>query len=190
MTASPSSPALLDVDLRAVARLGQPLQGQLPLGRFARLLEGLPTWEEATSVGAPPQPVHVTWSAWAESRTPLGGQAQWWLHVQLTAQVPQTCQRCMVAYLQPLAVDRWFRFVADEATALAEDDACEEDLLVWAQPFNLFELFEDELLMALPLVPMHDTCPQPVPMAAGEAVLETAESPHPFAALAALKGKS
>jgi uncharacterized protein len=147
---------LLDVDLRAVARQGQPLQGQLPLGCFARLLEGLPAWEEAASAEAPPLPGQVTWSAWAESRTPLGGQAQWWLHVQLEAQVPQTCQRCMAAYLQQVAVDRWFRFVADEATALAEDDACEEVLLVWAQPGLIIRL-RNGLLGLSPAASVFDT---------------------------------
>jgi hypothetical protein len=29
-------------------------------------------------------------------------------------------------------VDRWFRFVADEPTATAQDEICEEDILVLA----------------------------------------------------------
>ena len=45
------------------------------------------------------------------------------------------------------------------------------------------------LLLALPIVPRHELCPQPLPMAVGEEVLEddVPERPHPFAALQALK---
>jgi len=48
-------------------------------------------------------------------------------------------------------------------------------------------LLEDELLLALPLVPRHDVCPEPLARAFRDAadVAEAAE--HPFAALAALK---
>lgn len=187
MTASPSTPESLDIDLRALAQHRQTLQGRAPLSRFERVTEGLPPFEEAASGQACVPPAEVVWSAQAESREPLGGKAQWWLHLQFSGVVPQTCQRCMGAYLEPVAVDRWFRFVNDEATALAEDDDSEEDLLVWAQPFDLFELIEDELLMALPLVPMHATCPVSVPMEVGADTLDATETPHPFAALAVLK---
>ena len=187
MTASPSSSAPLDIDIRALAQQRQSLQGRVPLSHFKRVTEGLPPFEEAASGQPSVPPAEVIWSARAESRQPLGGKAQWWLHLQFAGVVPQTCQRCMGAYLEPVEVDRWFRFVNDETTALAEDDDCEEDLLVWAQPFDLFELIEDALLMALPLVPMHDTCPVPVPRRAGEDALDVAEPAHPFAALSALK---
>ena len=47
---------------------------------------------------------------------------------------------------------------------------------------------EDELLMALPLVPMHEQCPQPLPMTAGDiGAVEPESKPNPFAKLAALK---
>jgi uncharacterized protein len=36
-----------------------------------------------------------------------------------------------------LRSDRWFRFVADEATAEAEDEESEEDLLVVSRDFDL-----------------------------------------------------
>jgi len=90
-----------------------------------------------------------------------------------------------------LEVDRWFRFVADEATAAAEDDDCEEDVLALEPRPNLHELLEDELLMALPLVPMHETCPEPVKMQAGDPGIQAqADSPerrNPFSELAKLK---
>jgi uncharacterized protein len=55
--------------------------------------------------------------------------------------------------------------------------------------FDALEVLEDELLMALPLVPMHDICPSTPVFSAGEAdmVELAAEKPNPFAALAQLK---
>jgi uncharacterized protein len=51
---------------------------------------------------------------------------------------------------------------------------------------DLVSLVEDELLLALPLVPRHEVCPQPLPMSHGDDVQEE-PAPNPFAALAVLK---
>jgi uncharacterized protein len=117
---------------------------------------------------------------------------QVWLHLSAQTHLPQTCQRCLGEVSTYLEFDRSYRFVADEATAEAEDDECEEDLLAISREFNLSELIEDELLMALPQVPMHDVCPVQPKMAAIDAEFEALGvegKPNPFAALAALKAK-
>jgi uncharacterized protein len=114
------------------------------------------------------------------------------LHLSAQTHLPQTCQRCLGEVSTYLEFDRSYRFVADEATAEAEDDECEEDLLAISREFNLSELIEDELLMALPQVPMHDVCPVQPKMAAIDAEFEALGvegKPNPFAALAALKAK-
>jgi uncharacterized protein len=87
--------------------------------------------------------------------------------------------------------DRSFRFVPDEATAEAEDEASEEDLLVLTPELNVWDLMEDELIMSAPLVPKHDICPTLVPMSAVDEDFEAAleARPNPFAALAQLKKK-
>jgi uncharacterized protein len=99
------------------------------------------------------------------------------------------CQRCLGPVDVPLQVDQWFRFVADEATAEALDDEVEEDLLALSREFDLHELIEDELLMALPLVPRHDECPDPVQLSTSDEDFDSAsaERPNPFAALASLR---
>lgn len=115
---------------------------------------------------------------------------QVWLHVAAQMHLPQTCQRCLGEVSTLLEVERSYRFVADEATAEAEDDECDEDLLAISREFNLLELIEDELLMALPQVPMHDVCPVSPKMAAVDEDFEAeggAGKPNPFAVLAALK---
>ena len=81
------------------------------------------------------------------------------MHLQVQATFPMQCQRCMGPVDVPLQVDQWFRFVADEATAEALDDEVEEDLLAISREFDLHELIEDELLMALPVVPRHEGVP-------------------------------
>ena len=63
-------------------------------------------------------------------------------------------------------------------------------LLALPPTLDLIELLEDELLLALPLVPRHEACPEPLPMSAGEVSEgEADDEPHPFAALAALRGR-
>jgi uncharacterized protein len=135
----------------------------------------------------------IQWSARGEWRERLGGAGQCWLHVVAQVRLPMVCQRCMGAVEELLEVDRSFRFVADEATAEREDEEAEEDVLVLSAQFDLIALIEDELLMALPLVPRHEPeCPAPVQFAAQDAGFEEATAqgrPHPFAALAQLKRK-
>jgi uncharacterized protein len=139
----------------------------------------------------------VSWQANGESVENAGETSkvkpQIWLHLTAHTTLPQTCQRCLAEVGTELEVNRSYRFVADEATAEAQDDDCEEDLLAISREFNLLELIEDELLMALPLVPMHDVCPVQPKMAVADADFEGdgeavgAGKPNPFAVLATLK---
>jgi uncharacterized protein len=166
--------------VRAFARSAAQLQGQAPLQDWERLMQ------ESQPGLHPPA---VTWSARGEIRAQAGGPDQVWLHLLVSAALPQVCQRCLSPALIPLEVDRSFRFVPDEATAMALDDEAQEDLLVLSRDFNLLELVEDELILAMPLVPLHEICPAPLPMSAADPQFEAAteQRPHPFAALAGWK---
>jgi uncharacterized protein len=172
------------LDVRAFAQAEAKLQAVEPLALFERLSEEtMPTADLAAS---------VSWQAWGELRSAADGrEPAVWLRLQAQAVVPLSCQRCLGAVDTALEIDRWFRFVADEATAEREDDDCEEDVLALEPRPSLHELLEDELLMALPLVPMHDTCPQPLVMrtgdAAGSSEADAAPRKNPFAELAKLK---
>jgi len=106
---------------------------------------------------------------------------QLWVHLKASLLVEQICQRCLLPMAVTLAVDRHFRFVANEAAALAEDDDCEEDLLSPTPELTLQTLLEDELLLAMPLIARHAVCDKPLPRQPEE------QAPHPFAALAGLK---
>ena len=133
----------------------------------------------------------VHWTAKGELRAQPGAEPEAWLYLQAKADLPLTCQRCMGAVIAPVEVDQWYRFVATEDIAMAEDDQSEEDLLVMEPHFDLLAVLEDELLMALTLVPMHEQCQvTPTRSAGGPGIAsESADKPNPFAVLAGLKIK-
>ena len=171
------------VNMQAFAEAGLPLIDAVPLQKLERL---------AQESIAPKHDFMVNWQAVAELRAGSAGQSDIWLHLMASTCLALTCQRCMGAVQAPLQVDQWYRFVATEDIAMAEDDASEEDLLVLASQFDLLAVLEDELLMALPLVPMHEACPELPAFSAGvidvtgvDPALEA--KPNPFAALAKLK---
>ena len=172
--------------MQAFAREGVPLIETTSLQNLERLANEAQALEPDST---------INWQASAELRSGSGAEDDVWLHLTAKTSVPLTCQRCMVTVATPLEVDQWYRFVATEDIAMAEDDESEEDLLVMAPQFDLLAVLEDELLMALPLVPMHDECPVAPVMQAGEEALakeavEKDEKPHPFALLAQLKKKN
>ena len=129
----------------------------------------------------------INWQARGELRPGAATEADVWLHLTASASIPLTCQRCMTAVDSPIKVDQWYRFVATEEIATAEDDESEEDLLVMEPQFDLLAVLEDELIMALPVVPMHEVCPVTPQMQTGDQAAESVEKPNPFAVLARLK---
>ena len=168
------------LDMKAFAQAGGRLSGHDSLLKYERLA--------MEAKGLHPD-LLVDWEALGEVRTAVGGVGQVWLHIKVRASFPMECQRCLTPVDVPLELEREFRFVADEVTAEALDDDCEEDLLALSRDFDLHELIEDELLMALPVVPKHDECPSAVPLASSDDDFEeaNAEKPNPFAALAGLR---
>jgi uncharacterized protein len=165
----------LRLDIAAAAAEGATLSGRWPLATLQRLhTDG--DGDLATD-----------WQARFEQR-PVAGEAtpQVWLHLHANAQVARECQRCLQPVLLPLAVDRAFRFVPTEDEAAALDaDSDDDDVLAASPRFDLRALVEDELLLALPLVPKHDQCP--VPWQPQEPAESAPAAEHPFAALAALR---
>ena len=172
--------AIHHLDLKAFALSGSDIAGHDLLSKYERLMQ------ETRGLGGDSV---VNWAAHGEMRPGASGQDQVWLSLTGSASVPLVCQRCMGPVEVALSVDRQFRFVADEKTAEAEDDESEEDVLVLARDFDLQALVEDELLMELPLIPRHETCPTAVKLEALDADFDAAtpEKPNPFAVLAKLQ---
>jgi uncharacterized protein len=174
------------LNIEAFAREGAGITGDQPLSKLERLVQDLRRLDADFAHSA------VHWQAQGELRAVLGAKPQVWLHLQAQTELPLTCQRCMELVRVPVALERSFRFVPDENTAATQDDDAEEDLLVLERQFDLFTLLEDELLMAMPMVPMHEVCPTPVKLVVADADFDAQmeEKPHPFAALAALAKKN
>lgn len=105
------------------------------------------------------------------------------LHVAGTVQL--TCQRCLQAFAFEIDSQSELMLAkndehADEIDALLDDESL--DVIVASQEFNLFELIEDEALLALPLAPKHEACPDASLLELGKDTQEL-----PFAALTRLK---
>lgn len=172
------------LDLRRFARDGALLEGLWPQDRFTRLTASL----MAPLADAPAPPVQ--WSVQGQQRPVPGGEPQIWLHIQGRTVARLECQRCLQPLNETLQVDRHLRFVAGEDEAARLDEESEDDVLALVARLDVFQLLEDELILALPIVPRHDTCPQPLDLAATIAQPAADEArPNPFAALAALRAK-
>lgn len=171
------------LDVERFAADGGRLEGDWPLADMVRLCD-------ACHVAPGPQaPDRVRWSVQGERRKQAGQGAHTWLRLTLDTHVDLTCQRCLSAVTVRLGVDRWFHFVANEQQAAALDVESDDDVLVSSRSLDLRELAEDELLLALPLVPRHEVCPQPLlpPDRAADLPDDSSPAENPFAALAALK---
>jgi len=184
------SPERLDV--AAFAKAVVPLSANEALPTWSRLLaEAMIPSENPDQVASPTghTDVMVHWEVQGEERVGASGVETPWLHVQADVLLPMACQRCLASVDVPLEVNRWFRFVADEATAEIEDEDADEDVLVASREFDLRALIEDELLMAIPVTPRHDVCPEPVSLSVKDEGFDLAEEarPNPFAVLGALR---
>jgi uncharacterized protein len=157
MKAAAFDPRRLDV--AAFARAGATLAGETSIGQLPRLRD---------SASDPAAAAPVTWRAEGRWDRAPGGEGGPVMRLLGQATVPLTCQRC----LQPQA----------EALDLGSDD----EVLSLGGTLDVLALVEDEFILALPLVPRHAACPQPLasPDAAERAGNGGA---HPFAVLAGLR---
>jgi len=172
----------LRLDVAAFIAGAEVLAGTWPGATLARLAD----------LQTPPQDTplpDVPWQAQGERLAITGTEAQLWLGLRAQANVWLTCQRCLQPFTVPLHIDQRIRFVRGEAEAEALDGEIEDDVLALSKSLDLRVLVEDELLLALPIVPRHDSCPQPLPVALGADAVpdDVPERPHPFAALQRLK---
>ena len=174
----PLDPKRLDV--AAFAALGGELSGELAAAALPRLASATLPPED----GSPR--ADVQWRATGE-RLPLAGAGvQPSLFVDAATDVSVECQRCLRPMRLALRAERRIFFVEGEDAAEALDAETEDDVLALTTALEVPALLEDELLLALPIVPRHDVCPEPLPRSfRDDDAAEPAE--HPFAALAALK---
>ena len=110
-------------------------------------------------------------------------------HPQLTlsvsAMVGPICQRCLSPFSLTISSESFLVLAKDEADAdriqeMLDDEDVE--VIVGSREMNLLHLIEDEALLALPLSPRHDVCPE-----TNGTQAQMSGKPSPFAVLKDLK---
>lgn len=161
------------LDLLTAAGAGRVLRGPVSLASLGRVLPELVSQDGELQVvmelGKDPDGTHF-----------LAGMVQ--------GVVQLRCQRCLEA--MPLPLDLKFRLgLVQSQEAAKQLSGRYEPLLVTAEPALVADIVSDEVLLALPIVPLHDDRAD-----CGE-LLEEHQSPgglqrkNPFAVLADLKQK-
>lgn len=144
------------LDMSAFIESGETLEGALPVTELPRLAASLAQDADASAL------LQVTWSAQGRQVSQRVGGPQLWLDLSAQGEVAMVCQRCLHAVSLPLSIERSIRFAKDEATAAELDADSDDDVLALSRQFDLIELVEDELIMDLPIVPLHEKCPTDV----------------------------
>lgn len=107
------------------------------------------------------------------------------LEVRAQGSVMLECQRCIKPFVWPVDISNTVEVVSDEAQLEDDDDVEGPDRILCSGRLDALGLVEDELILSIPYVPMHDVCPDSPALSAGEPIQES--RPSPFAALGALK---
>jgi uncharacterized protein len=152
------------IDGLEFARAGATLAGALELGDLTRL-------SELGCIGA---------DIGYEIRGGATAQGKPALQVGATGVVNLVCQRCLGTVAVPVSVSTELEL----ATSQKEVDAPDHDVdrVLATRSMGVAELVEDEVILALPMVPKHAQCP-----AYGGESDSGGEPVSPFAALAALR---
>ncbi|MDP1653090.1 MAG: YceD family protein [Rhodocyclaceae bacterium] len=106
------------------------------------------------------------------------------LHLRVRGRLGLHCQRCLTEVGFDCAIDSRLLLIPPDAEWPEEDlESDEFDAIPASRELSVMALVEDEVLLALPLVPRHATCQPPANTGAAEEESE----PSPFAVLAGLK---
>ncbi|WP_188661454.1 YceD family protein [Arenimonas soli] len=108
-----------------------------------------------------------------------------YVEVRAEAELPLLCQRTLERFLHPVRIDQRLGLITDESQEAALPEGVEPLLLDASGELNPAGLVEDELILAVPVVPIDPDSAEIEANWPDEA--EEDEKPNPFAALAALK---
>lgn len=174
MSEAPASRALpRHVEGRKLATNGSTIGGTLPISGLARLQTALASPKGVVDA-------QVTFALGDGGFTEITGV--------LVTQVQLQCQRCLAPVTKPLNVEIHVVCVANDDQASALPKTVESVVSADGQ-IDLHELIEDELLLALPMVPYHeDFCIDENLYSSGAEEPEPEDKKNPFSVLAQLKG--
>lgn len=163
------------VEPRKLAQQGGEISGQTTVGALPRLAEFRQSQQSPVSVV-------LRFSRDDEGHQVIQGEISTRLHL--------TCQRCLELVEQPVSAQVMLALVFSE-DAIAGLPEIYEPWLLNDDKLVLAELLEEELLLALPLAPVHEQCPVTLPNPAEDVSEETQDrnAENPFAVLASLKNR-
>ncbi|SEP64734.1 uncharacterized protein SAMN05216600_101200 [Pseudomonas cuatrocienegasensis] len=161
------------VDPRKLADRGATLEGELQLAHLQRLCDPL-----ADNAGT----VRAKFVFARDERNAVV------IHSELEVDVKMVCQRCLELVALPIQSACDYAVVKEGANTQSVPQGYDV-LEVGEDPLDLLALVEDELLLALPIVPAHDPkdCQQPAGLDEPEPSEDEVTRSNPFSVLAQLK---
>ena len=108
------------------------------------------------------------------------------LMLSIKGSVKLACQRCLLSFDFAINSDSILVLAADDVSADEIEEQLDDetiDVIVGSRAFDIKTLVEDEALLALPLAPKHEVCPNPALLDKAQRVKEDS----PFAVLKGLK---
>lgn len=161
------------VDPRKLADRGISFNGSLPLSQFTRVCELL---------------THNTGDVQVNVSFSRDQQKAVIMQLDLNTEVGMVCQRCLEEAALPCQGSFSYAVIwpgTDDSQLPKGYDVLE----VGEEPLDLHALVEDELLLTLPIVPMHpiDECRPPVELEQPELAEDEVKRSNPFSILAQLK---
>jgi uncharacterized protein len=161
------------VDPRKLADRGATLEGEVSLASLLRLCD--PLADNSGSVRA---------------KFTFGRDEQKAVVIRsvIDVEVKMVCQRCLELVALPIHSECEYA-VVKEGTAIELQPKGYDVLEMGEEPLDLLALVEDELLLALPIVPTHNTnfCQQPAGLDEPESSEDEVTRSNPFSVLAQLK---
>ncbi|WP_232496451.1 YceD family protein [Methylotenera versatilis] len=107
------------------------------------------------------------------------------LHLTIDAELPAICQRCLNEMKVPLKLD--FDYLISDSEPAGFDESDDLDWLESAREMHVWEVIEDELLIAFPIAPVHSAVNQQECI---QYTKQSGEKPNPFAVLKDFAKKS
>jgi uncharacterized protein len=159
------------IDAFEFCRLNERLEGEVAVADLARVVQ-----DTVDTSGA------IAWSL--QGGRDSHGHAQ--LTLSASGSVRLMCQRCLTPFAFDVQSETVLVLARDESEvdaveALIDDESI--DVIAGSHSMKVIELVEDEVLLALPLSPRHEVCPD----AEAAEALKKAEKESPFAVLKNLK---
>ncbi len=136
------------LDLFAFAQAQQACSGEIPLANLPRVAQEV-------FPGMLEQHAPFTYSLVGRFALSEDGSPQWGLSLHIKAALWLECQRCLAPCEQIFDIHTQFRIVKTEedADAAPLEDDC--DVIAGSTQFDVLHFLEEEILLALPIVPKH-----------------------------------